>query len=64
MTTPTDLTHIDDIRAAVFQALDEGEGLTVEYDSGRITYTPGELRQAWEDMTLDDPFTIPATERI
>lgn len=52
------INRFHDIEREVRSALAAGYPLTVEYDAGEITLHGDDLRQAWEDMTLDDPFTI------
>ncbi|WP_102191253.1 hypothetical protein [Microbacterium aurantiacum] len=55
---PAPVADVHEIHAAVERAIRYHAPLVVEFDSGVMTLEGDELRQAWDDLTLDDPFTI------
>lgn len=52
------INNVHEIRAAVERAIRYHAPLRAEFDAGWTTIEPGELRQAWDDYSLDDPFTL------
>ena len=52
------ITKHSEIEDAVRNALVNDYPLTLEYDSGRVVAIGDELREAWENLDLSEPFTI------
>ena len=52
------INNVHDIRAAVERAIRFHAPLRAEFDEGWTTIEPDELRQAWDDYSLSDPFTL------
>ncbi|WP_434812385.1 hypothetical protein [Microbacterium sp. bgisy189] len=52
------INNVHDIRAAVERAMRHHAPLRAEFDAGWTTIEPDELRQAWDDYSLSDPFTL------
>ena len=52
------ITTYSEIEDAVHNALVNDYPLTLEYDSGRVVAMGDELREAWENLDLSEPFTI------
>ena len=52
------INNVHDIRAAVERAIRFHAPLCAEFDEGWTTIEPDELRQAWDDYSLSDPFTL------
>ena len=52
------ITKYSEIEDAIHNALVNDYPLTLEYDSGRVVAMGDELREAWENLDLSEPFTI------
>lgn len=55
---PAPVAEWQEIRETIERAIRYRAPLLVEYDAGAMILEGDELRQAWDDLTLDDPFTI------
>lgn len=55
------INNVHDIRAAVERAIRFHAPLRAEFDAGWTTIEPNELREAWDDYSLSDPFTLDPT---
>ncbi len=52
------ITKHSEIEDAIHNALVNDYPLTLEYDSGHVVAMGDELREAWENLDLSEPFTI------
>ncbi|PZU36549.1 MAG: hypothetical protein DI573_13420 [Microbacterium sp.] len=55
------INNVHDIRTAVERAIHFHAPLRAEFDAGWTTIEPNELREAWDDYSLSDPFTLDPT---
>lgn len=52
------ISNVNEIGIRIGTAYLRDEKLTLEYDAGQVTVSGEDLLTAWDDYSLDDPFTI------